>query len=220
MSNKTIALADILYEYLLSISLKEADILFQLREETALHPMSNMQIAPEEGQFIALLIQLTKARKILEIGVFTGYSSLCIALALPPEGEIIACDINKEYTDIAYRYWKAAGVLDKIDLRLNPALETLDQLLADGQQESFDFVFIDADKENYGQYYEQSLKLLRPGGLIAIDNVLWFGRVAHPQFQDKDTKAIRSLNDKLSQDERVLFSLIPIADGLALVLKH
>jgi len=179
-----------------------------------------MQIAPEQGQFMALLVQLLGATKTLEVGVFTGYSSLCVALALPPNGKIVACDLSEEYTQVARRYWQAAGVADKIELRLAPALETLDDLLADGQAETFDFAFIDADKINYQEYYERSLQLVRLGGLIAIDNVLWSGRVAEPQFQDKSTLAIRAFNEKLHDDERVSISLVPIADGLTLVLKR
>ncbi len=179
-----------------------------------------MQIAPEQGQFMALLIELLGATKTLEIGVFTGYSSLRVALALPPNGKIVACDVSEEYTAIARRYWQTAGVADKIDLRLAPALETLDQLLASGQAETFDFAFIDADKQNYEGYYERSLQLVRRGGLIAIDNVLWSGQVANPQDQDNSTLAIRAFNDKLHHDERVSLSLVPIADGLTLAFKR
>lgn len=220
MSKKTIGLDDRLYNYLLSASLRETEILRQLREETANHPSARMQIAPEQGQFIALLVQLLGATKTLEVGVFTGYSSLCVALALPPDGKIVACDVSEEYTSVARQYWQKAGVADKIDLRLAPALETLDRLLEDGQAETFDFAFIDADKRNNEAYYERSLQLLRPGGLIAIDNVLWSGRVADPQDQDKSTLAIRTLNEKLHHDQRVTISLIPIADGLTLALKR
>jgi caffeoyl-CoA O-methyltransferase len=179
-----------------------------------------MQIAPEQGQFMALLIQLLGATKSLEIGVFTGYSSLVIALALPANGKIVACDLSEEYTRVARRYWQLAGVADKIELRLAPALDTLDQLLADDQAETFDFAFIDADKVNYDGYYERSLQLVRPGGLIAIDNVLWSGRVANPLDQDDSTLALRALNSKLHHDERVTLSLVPIADGLTLALKR
>jgi caffeoyl-CoA O-methyltransferase len=179
-----------------------------------------MQIAPEQGQFMALLIQLLGATKTLELGVFTGYSSLCVALALPPNGKIVACDVSKEFTNVARRYWQKAGVADKIDLRLAPALETLDWLLADGQAETFDFAFIDADKQNYTGYYERSLQLVRPGGLIAVDNVLWSGRVADPSVQDNSTIAIRTFNEKLLQDQRITLSLVPIADGLTLALKR
>lgn len=220
MLKKTLGLDDQLYNYLLSASLREPDILRQLRQETASHPSAMMQIAPEQGQFMALLIQMLGATKILEIGVFTGYSSLCVALALPPTGSIVACDVSEEYTAIARRYWQTAGVADKIDLRLAPALLTLDQLLVAGQAETFDFAFIDADKENYDGYYDRSLQLVRPGGLIAIDNVLWSGRVANPQDRDNSTLAIRAFNDKLHHDERVTMSLVPIADGLTLALKR
>lgn len=219
MSNKTIGIDRQLYEYLLSVSVREAEILTQLRQETARHPMARMQIAPEQGQFMALLVQLMGAKKTLEIGVFTGYSSLVVALALPPDGKLVACDVSEEYTAIARRYWQQAGVADKIDLNIGPALSTLDRLLAEGQAGTFDFAFIDADKSNYDNYYEKALELIRPGGLIAIDNVLWSGQVADPQIQDNRTNAIRSLNEKLHRDERVFVSLVPIADGLTLALK-
>src|SRR4028119_1479078 len=220
MSKNTLGLDNQLYDYLLSVSLREPDILRQLREETASYPMARMQISPEQGQFMALLVQLLGATKTLEIGVFTGYSSLCVALALPPTGKIVACDVSEEYTAVARRYWQSAGVADKIDLRIAPALETLDELLAAGQAETFDFAFIDADKRNYEGYYERSLQLIRPGGLIAIDNVLWSGRVAEPQVHDNSTQALRALNEKLHHDERVTLSLVPIADGLTLALKR
>ena len=220
MSKKSLGLDNQLYDYLLSVSLREPDILRQLREETARHPAAIMQIAPEQGQFMALLVQLLGATKTLDIGVFTGYSSLSVALALPPNGKIIACDVSEEDTAIARRYWNAAGVADKIDLRLAPALDTLDELLTSGQAGTFDFAFIDADKRNYDAYYERSLQLIRPGGLIAIDNVLWAGRVADPQEQDNQTNTIRAFNEKLHHDERVTLSLVPIADGLTLALKR
>ncbi len=220
MSKKTLGLDSQLYDYLLSVSVREPDILRQLREETACHPMAMMQIAPEQGQFMALLVQLLGATKTLEVGVFTGYSSLCVALALPPNGKIVACDVSEEYTAIARRYWELAGVADKIDLRLAPALHTLDELLAAGQAGTFDFAFIDADKRNYEGYYERSLQLVRPGGLIAIDNVLWAGRVVDSQVQDNQTNSIRAFNEKLYEDERVTLSLVPIADGLTLALKR
>jgi predicted O-methyltransferase YrrM len=219
MANKTLGLDPQLYQYLLSVSLNEPEILTKLREETAQHPMSNMQIAPEQGQFMALLVQLIGAKKTLEVGVFTGYSSLVIALALPPAGKIVACDVDPDYTAIARRYWEQAGVADKIDLRIAPALETLEQLIQQGQANTFDFAFIDADKRNYFNYYEYALQLVRPGGLIVIDNVLWSGRVADPQDTDKRTQAIRDFNQKLSQDPRVKISLLPIADGLTLAMK-
>jgi predicted O-methyltransferase YrrM len=220
MPKQTLGLDEQLYNYLLSVSLREPEILQKLREETASHPRSVMQISPEQGQFLALLIQLIGAKKTLEVGVFTGYSSTVVALALPADGKIIAADVSEEFTAIASRYWQLAGVADKIDLRLAPGLETLDHLLATGQAETFDFAFIDADKENYDGYYERALQLVRPGGLIAIDNVLWSGRVADPQIQDENTQIIRALNEKLHHDERVTLSLVPIADGLTLAIKR
>lgn len=220
MPNKTLNLGDRLYDYLQSASLREPDILRQLRQETAQQPMSQMQIAPEQGQFMALLVQLMGATKALEVGVFTGYSSLAVALALPPEGKLVACDVSEDYTAIARRYWHMAGVAGKIDLHIAPALETLDRLLADGAAGSFDFAFIDADKQNYGAYYERSLQLVRQGGLIAIDNVLWSGRVADPEVTDNRTQAIRNFNQMLHHDQRISLSLLPIADGLTLALKR
>ncbi|QLE54443.1 class I SAM-dependent methyltransferase [Nostoc sp. TCL26-01] len=220
MSAQTIGLDQPLYDYLLSNSVREPEILWKLRQETANHPRALMQISPEQGQFMRLLVQLLGAKKTIEIGVFTGYSSLSVALALPADGKIIACDVSEEFTAIARRYWQEAGVADKIDLRLAPGLVTLDALLADGQAGTFDFAFIDADKENYEGYYEQALKLIRPGGLIAIDNVLWSGRVADSSIQDESTQAIRTLNQKLYNDERVTLSLVPIGDGLTLALKR
>jgi predicted O-methyltransferase YrrM len=220
MTNKSLNMGDRLYDYLLSVSLREPEILLKLREETARHPMSQMQIAPEQGQFMALLVQLMGAAKTLEVGVFTGYSALTVALALPENGQVVACDVSEEFTAIARRYWEMAGVANKIDLRIAPATETLDQLLAEGQAETFDFAFIDADKSNYGTYYEQALQLVRPGGLILIDNVLWSGRVADGQLQDTRTEAIRAFNRKLHEDQRVTLSMVAIADGLTLALKR
>jgi predicted O-methyltransferase YrrM len=219
MAHQTLGLDSQLSSYLQSVSLRENDLLKQLREETSQHSMSRMQIAPEQGQFMALLVTILKAKKTLDIGVFTGYSALVIALALPEDGKIIACDIDPETTAIAQKYWQKAGVAERIDLRLQPALETLDQLLAEGEANSFDFAFIDADKSNYDNYYEKALQLIRPGGIIAIDNVLWYGRVADSSIQDNRTKQIRKFNQKLHQDPRIMLSLIPIADGLTLVLK-
>ncbi|WP_414580968.1 class I SAM-dependent methyltransferase [Scytonema sp. PCC 10023] len=220
MAYKTSGLEKSLYEYLQSVSLREPEILAQLRQETAQHPSSRMQITPEQGQFMALLVQLMGAKKTLDIGVFTGYSSLVVALALPPEGKVVACDVSEEYTAIARRYWQQAGVAHKVELHIAPALDTLDRLIAAGEAGTFDFAFIDADKNNYGNYYERSLQLLRPGGLIAIDNVLQSGRVANPQEQDKITNSIRAFNQKLHQDPRITMSLVPIADGLTLALKR
>jgi predicted O-methyltransferase YrrM len=220
MARQTLGLIPELYNYYQSITLREPEILKQLREETANHPLGIMQIAPEQGQFLAFLIQLIGAKKTLEIGVFTGYSSLVVALNLPPDGRVIACDVNEEYTNIAKTYWEKAGVAEKIQLILAPAQNTLDELLAQGEANSFDFAFIDADKSHYDIYYEQALKLVRPGGIIAIDNVLWGGKVAEADIQDNRTQIIRRLNAKLQQDERVFLSVIPIADGLTLALKR
>ncbi|HZS48448.1 MAG TPA: class I SAM-dependent methyltransferase [Blastocatellia bacterium] len=220
MSNRTLNLTEDLYTYLLSVTSREPEILKKLREETSHLPMSQMQIGPDQGQFMRLLVQLIGAKKTLEVGVFTGYSSLSVALALPPDGSIIACDVSEEWTSVAQRYWKEAGVENKIHLILAPAKQTLGHLIADGRSETFDFAFIDADKENYDTYYEYSLKLLRQGGLIAIDNVLWSGRVADPNINDKDTVAIRELNQKLHHDERITLSMLSIGDGLTLAMKR
>ena len=220
MPKQTLGLEQNLYDYLLSVSLREPTILSKLRQETAQLPMSQMQISPEQGQFMALLVKLIGAKKTLEVGVFTGYSSLVVALALPEDGKIVACDVSEEFTSIARRYWQEAGVADKIDLHIAPALETLDHLLTTGEAGTFDFAFIDADKGNYDNYYEQCLKLIRPGGLIAIDNVLWSGRVADTEIQDNQTNKIRDLNRKLHEDSRITLSLVPIADGLTLAIKN
>lgn len=207
-----------LYRYILSNSQPESDILAQLREETAQMPQARMQISPDQGQFMAMLIRLMQARKALEVGVFTGYSSLSVAMALPLDGKLIACDVSEEYTSIARRYWAMAGVADKIDLRIAPAIGTLDELLKD-QAGTFDFAFIDADKGNYANYYDRAIQLVRAGGLIAIDNVLWGGRVADETDQDKITNTIRAFNTKVAQDDRVIVNLLPIADGLTLAFK-
>ena len=220
MSRRTIPLTDSLHEYLLSVSLREPPLLRALREETASDPSANMQIAPEQGQFMALLVQLMGARRCLEIGVFTGYSSLVTALALPGDGRIVACDVSERWTSIARRHWRAAGVAHKVDLRLAPALETLDALIAAGEEGRFDFAFIDADKENYGHYFERVLRLLRPGGLVAVDNTLWSGRVADPENAEADTVAMRHFNERLHSDARVDLSLVPIGDGLTLARKR
>jgi predicted O-methyltransferase YrrM len=220
MTKQTLDLEQSLYDYLLSVSLREPIALTQLRQETSQMPNSRMQISPEQGQFMALLVKLIGAKKTLEVGVFTGYSSLVVALALPADGKIVACDVSEEYTSIARHYWQQAGVADKIDLHIAPALETLDKLLTAGEAGTFDFAFIDADKGNYENYYERSLELIRPGGLIAIDNVLWSGKVADTEVQDNQTNKIRALNRKLHQDSRITLSLVPIADGLTLAIKN
>ncbi|MEH1907469.1 MAG: class I SAM-dependent methyltransferase [Nostoc sp.] len=207
-------------DYILTISLHESDILRQIREETVKLPYASMQIPAEQGQFMAFLAQLINAKKILEIGVFTGYSALWFALALPPEGRIIACDISEEWTNIAQRYWQQAGVANKIDLRVAPALQTLDALLSNSEAETFDLIFLDADKENYLNYYERALQLIRAGGLIIIDNVLWSGKVIDEEFQDTETVALRLLNEKLYKDERIDITVLAIADGLTLIRKR
>ena len=191
MTKQTTGLEKTLADYIQSISLREADILKQLREETAKLSMARMQISPEQGQLMALLVQLMGAKKTLEIGVFTGYSALAVALALPDDGKVIACDISEEYTAIAKDFWERAGGSEKIDLRIAPALETLDQLISEGETGSFDLAFIDADKRNYENYYERALTILRPGGLILIDTVLWTGKVIDPTITDKQTQSIR-----------------------------
>jgi len=220
MSNRTLNLTDPLYDYLLSVSLREPAVLRRLREETARDEMARMQVAPEQGQFMTWLVGLTGVRQALEIGVFTGYSSLCIALGLPAAGRVIACDVSESWTRVARRYWREAGVDHKIELRLAPAAETLADLLRQGNAGRFDFAFIDADKENYDLYYERCLELIRPGGLIAIDNVLWGGAVIDTSAQDADTAAIRALNEKLHDDARVDITLLPVADGLTLLRKR
>ena len=220
MSKDSLGQSKQLHEYLLSVSLRENGILSKLRQETSKHSASIMQISADQGQFMALLVKLLKAKKTLDIGVFTGYSSLAVALALPEDGRVIACDRDPRCTEIAQRYWADAGVAHKIDLRLAPALDTLNELVADGQAGSFDFIFIDADKRNYDNYYERALILLRTGGIVAIDNVLWFGRVADPEDNDKRTVAIREFNQKLHQDNRIDLTMLSIADGLTLALKR
>ena len=220
MTNRSISLTDSLYEYLLSVSLREPDLLRRLREETAALPNARMQIAPEQGQFMALLVQLTGAKRCLEVGVFTGYSSLAVALALPDDGRIVACDVSEEWTTVARRYWSAAGVAHKIDLRLAPALETLEGLLAAGEAGSYDFAFLDADKENYLRYYGLALELVRPGGLIVADNTLWSGRVIDPSNDEATTVALRRFNETLHTDDRIDLSLVPVGDGLTLARKR
>jgi len=219
MSNRSIALTDPLYDYLLSVSLREPPLLRQLREETAALPSHSMQISPEQGQFMALLLHLMGAKRCLEVGVYTGYSSLVTALALPDDGRIVACDVSEEWTTIARRYWAAAGVAHKIDLRLAPAVQTLDALLNAGGAKTFDAAFIDADKVNYPAYYERILQLLRVGGLVVVDNTLWSGKVADPAVTDSDTAVLRQFNERLHRDERIELTLLPVGDGLTLARK-
>jgi predicted O-methyltransferase YrrM len=220
MSNQSIGLSDELYRYLLANSVREPEILTQLRSETAQHPLMNMQVSPEQGQLMGLLVKLIGAKKCLEVGVFTGYSALVVALNLPEDGRLVACDVSAEFTSIARKYWQQAGVNEKIDLHIAPALETLDRLLADGEAGTFDFAFIDADKNNYAAYYDRCFQLVRAGGLILVDNVLWYGRVADPAMnEDKRTQAIKDLNQQIYHDDRVQISLIPIGDGLTIARK-
>ena len=220
MSPRTIQITDDLYDYLIEHTVREPPVLARLREATVGLPGAGMQIGPDQGQFMRLLVELTGARRVLEVGTFTGYSSLAVALALPPDGRIVTCDINEKTTALARRFWAEGGVADKIDLRLGPALATLDGMIAEGEAGGFDFMFIDADKEGYGAYYERGLVLVRPGGLIAIDNALWSGAVADPSRDDPDTVAIRALNAKIHGDERVTPAMVPIGDGLMLARKR
>lgn len=220
MLKRTTTVDEALYDYLLSVSLHETDVMRRLREETSDLPMGGMQIAADQGSFMALLVQLLGAKKTLEVGVFTGYSSLVVASALPEDGKVYACDVSDEWTSIGRRYWAEAGIAHKIELNLAPGVETLDRFIAEGQAGTFDFAFIDADKSNYDHYYERALILLRPGGLIAIDNTLWHGRVIDETAQDDDTVAIRALNAKVHADQRVSSSLVPIGDGVMLARKR
>lgn len=220
MSRRTLPLDDRLYAYLLAASLREPAALAALREETERHPRAEMQIAPEQGQFMQLLVRLVGARRALEVGVFTGYSSLAIALALPADGYLLACDISDEFTTVAQRHWAAAGVTERIELVLAPAIETLDARLGAGEAGSYDFAFIDADKNSYLEYYERVLALLSPGGLMALDNTLWDGAVADPTDTSPDTAAIRRFNEHVRHDERVDLSLVPIGDGLTLARRR
>lgn len=221
MSNQFLAMSELLYAYIMNNSLREPDVLRRLREETlATNPHAGMAISPVQGQFMMLLLKLIGAKKTLEVGVFTGYSSLCTALTIPADGQVYACDVSEEWTSVARRYWAEAGVADKITLKLAPANETLGALLADGHAGTFDFAFIDADKSNYDDYYERALKLVRKGGLLVFDNMLWYGKVADQNVTDEDTVALRALNAKLHQDERVFASLIAVGDGMNLAIKQ
>ncbi len=220
MTNKTITLTEDLYAYLQAVSLHEPAVLRRLREETAKLPLANMQIAPEQGQFMGLLARLIGARHALELGVYTGYSAIAVALQLPMDGKLIACDVSEEWAAVARRYFAEASVAERIDLRIAPALATLDGLLAEGAAGRFDFAFIDADKENYWNYYERSLALLRPGGLIVVDNVLWDGKVADSSVTDLATTSLRAFNARLHAEDRVTISMLPLADGITLALKR
>lgn len=213
-------LTDRLYEYVLSVGVREPAVFRALREETAQLAEAEWQIAPEQGPLLALLVRLMGARQCLEVGTFTGYSAMWVASAIPADGQVVCCEINETYAEVAGRHWAAAGLAHKLDLRLGPALNTLEQLLVSGWPGLFDYALIDADKANYDAYYENCLKLVRPGGLIAIDNTLWDGKVADPEVTDTDTVAIRGLNAKLHADDRIELSFLPFADGLTLCLKR
>ena len=220
MSNRTLSIDDRIYDYLCDVSINEPELLRQLREETAKIEYSVMQISPEQGQFMSLLIKLMGAKRAIEIGTFTGYSSICIASAMPENGKLICCDISPQWTDIAEKYWVLAGLENKIDLHIQPAVQTLQMLLDGGDEKSFDFIFIDADKQNYVMYYEMALDLLRKGGMIAVDNTLWSGAVADPENTEAGTRAIRRFNEVIKRDTRVSKSLLTIGDGLTLILKE
>ena len=219
MSSRNVLIDDKIYNYILDNSLRDLPILEKLRDETGKMPNGRMQISPDQGQFMALLVRLVEAKRIVEVGTFTGYSCLVMALALPENGQIVTCDISEEFTGIAWRFWQEAGVADKIELRIGLAEETLNEALNNGEAGTFDMAFIDADKENYKVYYEKCLNLLRPGGLILIDNVLWSGRPANPKVADADTVAIREFNVAVHNDERVDLSLLSVGDGLTLARK-
>jgi predicted O-methyltransferase YrrM len=220
MSSRHLPINDALIEYIRSVSPPEPDLLRRLRDETAAEPLAVMQITPEQGAFMGVLMRLLNAHRTIEVGVFTGYSALCVAMALPEDGRIIACDVSEPWTAVARRYWREAGVDHKIDLRLQPAVRTLDELLDGGGASTFDFAFIDADKVSYAAYYERCLQLVRPGRLIAVDNTLWSGRVADAAVIDEDTVALRRFNEALAVDERVRMALLPMGDGLTLAVKR
>ncbi len=220
MSLRTIQVTDEIYDYMLRVSLRESPVLRRLRARTAGLENANMQISPEQGQFMALLVELIGARRALEVGTFTGYSALCLAAALPPDGRLLCCDVSREWTDIAREFWREAGVDQKIELRLAPARETLTDVLAGGGAGTFDFAFIDADKEGYDAYYEAALQLLRPGGLVAFDNALGGGELIDPAPNDTHALALDALNRKILADQRVTSSLVPIGDGLLLARKR
>lgn len=219
MSRRTTPLTDELYDYFLEVSLRESDTLRRLREETGKLENASMQISPEQGQLMTLLVRLMRADTALEIGTFTGYSALCVAMGLPDDGRLIACDIDEEWPSFGRRYWSEAGVAHKIEFRPGPASETLTALIDEGAEGAFDFVFIDADKKGLDDYYEKSLRLVRRGGLIAVDNTLWHGKVVDPDVLDDATQAIRGFNAKVVDDTRVALSLVPIGDGLTLLRK-
>jgi caffeoyl-CoA O-methyltransferase len=220
MSNKTIGLSDELAAYVVAHGVREPEVLERLREETAALPQHGMQIAPEQGALLAMLVELTGARRCLEVGTFTGYSSTVIALAMPDDGRLLCCDVSEEWTSVARRAWADAGVADKVELRIQPARDTLDELLAAGEEATYDLAFLDADKTSYDDYYERLLRLVRPGGLIVIDNVLWSGDVLDDDTSDASTLALQALNAKLAADERISVCLLPVADGVTLARRR
>jgi O-methyltransferase len=220
MSSRNLTLTDDIYRYLLEHSSREPAVLARLRAVTAGLPGAGMQIGPDQGQFMQLLVRLIGARRCIEIGTYTGYSSLAVALALPADGLLITCDVSEEWTQVARQFWREAGVDARIELRLQPAMKTLDRLLAEGAIGSFDFAFIDADKPGYIGYYERIIDLLRPGGLVAVDNTLWSGKLADPDVDDEDTNALRAFNDHVHADARVDLALLPVGDGLTLLRKR
>jgi predicted O-methyltransferase YrrM len=220
VTDRRLQITDELHRYLVDHSVREPDVLARLRDATASLPQAQMQIGPEQGQLMALLAKLVGAKRCIEVGVFTGYSSLAVALALPQDGSILACDVSEKWTAIARRFWREAGVEHKIELKLQPAVRTLEELLAAGEAGRYDFAFVDADKPAYDTYYELLLKLLRPGGLMALDNTLWSGAVADPDEREPNAVALRALNEKLHRDERIDLSLLPVGDGLTLARKR
>ena len=220
MTDRRLTVTDDIHRYLVEHSVREPDVLARLRAATASLPLAQMQIGPEQGQLLALLAKLVGAKRCIEVGVFTGYSSLAVALALPEDGRILACDVSEEWTTMARRFWREAGVEHKIELKLQPAVRTLEERLAAGEAGRYDFAFVDADKPAYDSYYELLLKLLRPGGLMALDNTLWSGAVLNPEEREPNTVALRALNDKLHRDERIDLSLLPVGDGVTLARKR
>ena len=219
MSSRTLRMNDAIDAYLRRVSVRDTEVQRRLREETAALDQAGMQISPEQGQLMRMLTGLVGARRAIEVGVFTGYSALCVALALPEDGELVACDVNEEWTAIARRYWSEAGVASKIRLHLAPALDTLDTLVREGRRGEFDMAFIDADKTSYDLYYERCLELLRPGGLVLVDNVLWSGKVVDEGDRSEDTVALRAFNAKLGDDARIDLCMLPVGDGLTLARK-
>jgi predicted O-methyltransferase YrrM len=220
MTSKSIGLPDDVYDYVLAHGVREPAILARLREETAAHPMAQMQIEPLQGAIFRLLVELLDARSYVEVGTFTGYSSLAVALAMPADGRLVCCDVSEEYTSVARRYWAEAGVADRVDLRIGPGIDGLDALLAEGRENTFDLAFVDADKKSYPDYYERCVRLVRPGGVVALDNVLWGGEIADMAKQDRDTLALRAVNAVVRDDERVTEVLLPVADGMTLARKR